>query len=184
MKAARRLVVMIVAASALLAVAASPSFAWSEALFSDTAHGIKWSGSLTIYKNGGTAKTCTFPGGQNGLISASGFMLNNNPPGPIALSCTGSTTLVWQPAGDAAYESGYRLEAWDNASFSGYHASPYGQWAGDDFIVPFTNAAGGTPSTVTFSSTVIGHTSTLATVTATGTVNVTTNSGGALTLSH
>lgn len=170
----------------VMAVSAAPALA-SEATWvpNTPTSGIKWSGSLTIYKNGANPKTCTFPNPQQqGTVGGSSFVIAFSTYTGETLSCTGGTKLQWKPEGFASYVTGYSLEFTDGVFLEVEHTSPYGAWMGTAVTVPFANAAGVTPSRVTFNNTYIGDVTAGGKVTATGTLDVKTNAGGKLTLTH
>jgi len=165
------------AAAAVLCIAAAivPASAMAEtAVFSGP---MKWSGSLKIFLNGGSEKTCTIPSANSAGTSGSTFAFSQ-----MKLSCTGSTALEWWPIGEAYFESGYHLRVNDFQEAHFYN-SPYGLYVRRTFQVPWTNGSGSTQSTITFNKTEIGEAN-FGPITATGTVTATTTTGGLLTLSH
>jgi hypothetical protein len=135
------------------------------------------SGSLELRLNGGSPKTCTF--NVSGTAS-----------GPLAMSAL----PVWAPCGPG---SAIQISFFQGGVLSGgqYYvqlirsnsptAGPWGSgWSQLGYVmVPFTNGSAGTSSKLTFSNTVLGsNASPSGTITATGTLNVTTGSGGLMTL--
>ena len=175
-----RRVATAVAAVAMLALAASPAHA-AQANWSTTASGLKFSGTLTVKKNGGSAKTCTGTTGYGAAYAAGGFYATNAM--FYRLACAGGGFLDVNAVGYADHSAGAFSLMFDYSSGA---TSPWsgGVWYQDPFQVPFTNATGGNPSKITFNDTPIGVTSSLENVTATGTLNVTTSTGGTLTLNQ
>jgi hypothetical protein len=184
-KLRRAAAVSLTAAGLVMAFATGSAMAEEEGIFSPANQGVKWSGSITIYKDGGSAKVCTFPNSP-GSIEENFFILGLTPWNGLILSCTGGTTMRWAPQGVGWFNQNYYLEFEDRLDIWGYHTSPYGgNWFSGTFVeVPFTNGSGLTPSKIVFNKTYIGLTDTGAQLTVSGNVNVTTNSGGLLTLSH
>jgi len=171
---------------AMLALTASSAMA-ATAYWSDTDSGMKLSGTITIKKDGGSAKTCTLAanGGdayEDGEFDVYSAGIPAPSTGRLKLNCTGSTVLYMFGVGWATHASGAFSLTFDNEPILGQQ-SPYGTWIQDTFQVPFTNAAGATPSQITFNDTHIGDLYPASgAVTATGTINVRTLTGGVLTL--
>lgn len=183
----RAVAVSVTVIGMLTSIGAGAAMAEEEpAFFSPSNAGMKWSGSITIYKNGGSAKTCTFPANATSpVLYGTAFSLAYLEYNGLFLSCTGGTQLSWTPQGSAQFDGSYELAFEDRMTEQlGLHTSPYGQWYGTWTTVPYTNGSGGTASTIAFNKTPIGALQTGETVTATGTVKVTTWAGGLLTLSH
>jgi hypothetical protein len=184
----RRLRALVAAVAVIGAFASLSAPAMAEekpAAFSPANKGMKWSGSLTLYKNGATPRTCTL-----NLSTWSELMFENY---FILLSgmsqsqaCSEKTKLSWAPEGEPRWNSvsGYLLEFGDRWNMYGAHESPYGLYTGDAVTVPWTNGSGATASTVTFNKTRIGTLEGGAVITATGTIKATTEAGALLTLTH
>lgn len=173
-----------------MAIGAAPALAEEEpAQFSpegqDITQGISWSGSLTL-ENEGSATDCT-TGLNYGFASGGQFVVSYYTGLKLYLWCEGGGKLEWLPIGYPAYDSGYKLGFEDLFSVS--HESPFGDFGGNWWLdpvwveVPFVNGSESEPSTIVFDDTVIGHLDAdESPITATGTLEVTTNSGGLLTL--
>lgn len=185
------LIALATAITALCAVGASSALAATH--WSDTTHGMKIAGtnSLTVYANGGNAKTCSInaslDGKQPSTLSGASFSVHSELDNTLYLLCTGSTTLSLEFVGEAeAAGGGYQLvfkrsgpwALW--APWGG--ANSFWQGAEKELIGKFVNGSGTTPSKLVFSSTEIGYDRALERVTATGSLNVTTSTGGLLTL--
>jgi len=182
---APRTLLTVIVACALTELSAGSALASGVPAKWVTAGEAKMSGSMTLKLNGSNAKSCTealsagsaFNGGSQGglTLTSSGFG-----EGVVRFECTGATDLWFFTDAIATYNSGYFLTTesqsigWD---------SPYGKWTQKKVPMPFTNAAGETPSHVTFSETALGE-SGGGTITATGTLNITGKNGSALTLAH
>jgi hypothetical protein len=180
-----------VTAVALLAITASSAFAAPN--WNTTASGIKWNGSLTVTVNGGSAKTCSFDTMQGGSkvsnpafyeLWGKGLSADS---GVLAMACVGGGYLTWQPYGNVTYNSGYKLSINDFGNLQGVaRTSPWGTWtsqAGITRVVPFANGSATTNSSITFNNTQIGVSVSPVygyAIRATGTLTVTTNTGGRL----
>jgi hypothetical protein len=180
------LVSMALATAALGVTAASAAAELEEAAWSTTSQGIALSGTVTLKKGGESATTCTFTTSNfNGSILGSTFLFQNGLY-PLDVGCAGSKTFQWHLSGNPYWENGYYLELWGSSGTWAF-LSPYGEYYpyAELGLVPFTNASGGTPSKITFNEAEIGQVKAYGqTLTMTGSLNVTTGSGGVLTLSH
>jgi hypothetical protein len=136
-------------------------------------------GTLSLQQNGGTPVTCPVqsqPGGTafNGGVGSAQYA------GLQSLqTCSNGgqfgIRLVFTPG----YSGGWGVTF---ASSGAQQQSPFGLvWLQINFGVPFTNGSGGVASKVTFNHKLIGYQDGL--ITATGTLSLTRNSGGTLTLS-
>lgn|SRR5215203_3791965 len=186
-----KLIVVTAIATAALALAAAPALAVETAAkWSNTGSGMGWGGTLTLKKKGLSSTTCTFTRsvaqgtyfGGNYFWMGSGFA-------PISASCANSKKFTWAPmVGGWWTGTSYTNDLGDSTDIGLVeHESPYGPWVPDmsNFVIPFVNASGATPSKITFNNTRIGATlSGSEEITLTGSLNVTTASGSALTLSH
>lgn len=181
MRSSRSWRLLVVCGTALVisaSVGVTSAFAGAvNAYFSPANQGLKWSGSIKVFKNGGSEKTCTFPSTAVSNAEEGLFYFFN-----MSLSCTGGTHLFWEPNGGAEYENVYRLSGVDLST--GFHESPWGLWHGEELVIPWTNGSGSTQSTLNFNKTRLGTTSDGYSVTATGTVTATTYNGGLITLFH
>lgn len=181
-KQARRLLSLCLVVLGLV-MAMGPSSAMAEvaAKFSPENQFIQWSGSVKVFKNGGSEKTCTFPTEPPpSLVGSNQFFISE-----MTLSCTGGTSMRWDPKGSAWFGTSYSLKFEDNQSQFGFHEGPWMPWAGEQVKnLPWTNGSGLTPSHISFNKTRIGINEDGSVVTATGTVNVTTSTGGLLVLTH
>lgn len=172
--------------AALLAV--SVSSAAAAVHWSDTTHGMKPSGTLTVYHNGKEPKTCTagLVGGSY-LESNIAWVYTNTEQSQYWMGCSGTNGLGFcflAEAGSAA-GGGYQLTFQPCGEIL---SSPWGaslNWGAGPAGKPvgkFTNGSGATPSKVSFSGTQLGVLADGSTVSATGTLNITTSTGGLITL--
>jgi len=176
----RSLLATAVVGASFFAVGAAPA---SAALhWSDTTHGAKLSGSLQLSSEKHETVSCTMPASQSSFFSfetALHVYTGSNVSGALNVSCPGTTAeLMFQM--HALSTTSVELMKLTNAAF----ASP---WSGFSYeleksIADFTNGSGTTPSTLTFSNDKIGKLVQGVDVYATGTLNLTTSTGGLLTL--
>ena len=180
----RRSLAVCFAAAGLLAVSASSAAAAVH--WSDPTHGMKVSGSLTVYRNGGEAKTCTTQPIGESFLEGSFFYASTLGLGYVRLNCPSSTLLGISFFGEgvAAAGGGYELVFGSPEPMPSPWLGPYSFIYGEGGApkAKFTNGNATTPSKVTFSSTYLGVLKDLTKVTATGSLNVTTSTGGLLTL--
>jgi len=177
-----RMLLMLVAVGALGAVSASSAMATVH--WSDTAHGAKVSGTLTVSAAGQTTKTCTASSSQESLIS-SNFAI-------VATSGSEFTHLSFTCTGGGTFNAEWNMVAESTTAVrvnrpNQYQTAPWGvgttYFQGAAPVGDFVNGSGSTPSTLTFggSSDYIGNYGTPL-VYISGTLNVTTSTGGLLTL--
>lgn len=182
-KSRRAFAAVALTAVALFALTVGSSLA-SAATFSDTAHGIKFSGKLTVLKNGGSGKTCTIGESQGGSVGSSSYWARMSNWVSLIASCEGGGTFTFGAMGAATGSPGaFQLNLLTNAETQ---QSTFGPWEqSTSATVPFTNATESTPSQITFSNTKLGVliASPHEPISVSGTLNVTTLSGGVLTLS-
>lgn len=173
----RALVVMAVAAASFMAVSAAP--AMGAVHWSDTTHGIKLSGSLTVSSKGETTTTCTFTSGQQSFMGTNYALIGTNGNYPT-LQCGASWLEI---AGTLTALSTTSVEFHEE---SGLHKLPWGElsyYTTTKALTDFVNGSGSTMSTLAFSNDQIGvRNGSGNPVYATGTVTVTNSSGGLLTL--
>jgi hypothetical protein len=171
----------------LMAIVASPALA-SEVNAKFSASTLKLTSSgLTLKRNGTEAKSCNFkstPTGETAEGNTAAWVFNE------------ATGLTWVKCAEGKYLTmGLFVHAHFDTSTSRYFltlveqgglTSPWGEW----FQSPqgkangtWVNGSALTPSTLVFEESVIGNT-TGGNITLTGTINVTTSSGGLITLSH
>jgi hypothetical protein len=165
----------------VLGAAAAPAMA--EPHFSDTTHGIKVSGSVTAYKNGLQPLTCTAPtsmvgeffDAQHAVVESFGLALqlklscsNGRPLGLVSEMTTASTTSLWY-GGSLEHV----VSPWDGGGEYVAQGLMVGDWK---------NGSGSTASTVTFLKDKAGTTLDGYPVTISGTLKVTTSTGGLLTI--
>lgn len=192
----RSMKVFLAAAIALLATCALFASAASASLvaakFSAEEFNFSASGAYTLKRNGAEAKTCELKSSLEGGLfgSQSNFLVSNGTFGESIFTCP--NTL------GGRLEMLYRGEAlYDNVA--GTYSLHVLDYTGQEFVSPFgyylqsaeqkdrgtwTNGSGATSSTVTFKEAPIGHDSGGKTITFSGTLKVTTPSGGLVTLSH
>lgn len=156
--------------------------------WSNSGAGIKVSGSLTVYKNGANAKTCTPTVGQVSEMSSeeAWASIGTFAPGELNFPCGSgmlSLSLVLNAIDTKTVEVGEYFPG-VQSPWGGYWTQ--GAWVGGSgpAIADFKNGSGSTASTLTFSNDILGSIpeGTYPTITATGTLKVTTSSGGLLTL--
>lgn len=171
----------------MLAIGAGPAMA--EVHWSDTENGIKVSGTLTAYKDGSSAKTCTAVKeqisefyGVDGMIRTKYWEL--------IFPCSGGGWLgidfYFNPIDTTTLEVGAPYEAAHYPWGSLYSTYLQGScwFECPTAIGDFSNGAGEKPSTLTFSEDALGtypH-GEYPIVSISGTLDVTTSSGGLLTL--
>lgn len=136
-------------------------------------------GSLTLRLNGGSPVVCSNVE-LNGSAGGQGFWVS-----PYSWArqwpCAGGTsfgiTLMLQAVSGGPPGGPYPLAVTNHVGMS-----PFGGYEGTTFVLPFTNGSGGNPSKVTFANTLIGRVGGGSQLTATGTLNVTTPTGGLVTI--
>jgi hypothetical protein len=176
----RGFVALAAVVGSLMAVSAAPAMASLH--WSDTTHGIKVAGALTVSEFGHTSKTCSAPATQKSVFvsQTAGQVWSPNlaENQTLTFSCTGGGILEMLFAFNATsttkvsiWGSGTRTAPWENT-----YTQSFGTAVGD-----FTNGSGGTSSTMAFSSDEIGAESGHP-LTVSGTLTVTTSTGGLLTL--
>jgi hypothetical protein len=187
-RSVRGLAATAVTACALIALMATPALAAPASWSPQGA--TKWAGSFTVKLNGGSAKTCTpspaggaWTGSTNTAYGPSTVMLSPSPffDAYVYATCTGPTQLSLVVHGNATNDSGtYRVTLQQAAAQS--QGSPYGLYLQNGQPVgTYVNGSGGTPSTVTFTNQTLGTTA-AGTITITGTLQVTTGTGGLMSL--
>jgi hypothetical protein len=175
----------------VLAVGAAP--AMGAVHWSDTTHGMKIAGTLTVYKNGTEARTCTIApetaASESSHFEGTLFEVTGPFVEYIRLTCTNGKYLemIFQGNGEAAAGGGYQVSFYGYTS--GYTlASPWtvGPWLqgveGSTPVLKYINGSGATPSKLRFTSTHLGYIYGGYKLTATGDLTVTTSTGGLLTL--
>jgi hypothetical protein len=165
----------------LMAVSAAPAMASLH--WSDTTHGIKVGGSLTVSKSGWTSKTCTAPEvQQSSMFGTGGVIWTQKTNESLVLPCSGSGSLEMEFLYNATSTSKVELfgigapflvEPWN-----GHYTQIRTPALGD-----FTNGSGATSSILVFSKDEIGFDeNSKNSIYITGTLKVTTSTGGLLTL--
>lgn len=180
------LIALAAVVGSLMAVSAAP--AMGAVHWSDTSKGIKVSGPLTAYKNGGSAKTCTANVNQSyELEEASAVIWTTIFPAlrHLFFNCAGGGSLAIVFYLDAVDTDTVLVgESFPNVT------SPWGGYynqttEGESRIVAdFANGSGGTSSTLSFSNDQLGVTNDEQhhPITISGTLKVMNSSGGLLTL--
>jgi hypothetical protein len=178
MRSVRLSLTAAVAVCALFALTASSAFAapatWS------ASGSMKWTTSSYSLSYNGSSLTCTpyAPSWAVGGAGGSTFSYFGKP----ASACGGAfSNFELTVNGNASQAGGvYSLTVAGGA----VNASPFGGYNQVAAVGTFTNGSGATPSKVTFTNVTIGtHGTTGLPLKITGTFNVTTGSGGLLTLS-
>ena len=169
------------AAVCALALTAGPAAAWTP-----ENEGGQLSGTLTLKKNGTSAKTCTFLESEWITFSTSTSFRGGSTGEADTLSCGGGEYLRWPIVGSATLSGGkYTMAVYGQAGH--FTLVPWGEayWeasAPPGYSTPWINATETTPSHIVLTNAVIGKTAKGATVTASGTINFTTIFGNKLTL--
>lgn len=186
-----RVVAAVVTALALsVAVTASASASeWAQGESS-----MKWSATTITLKKGGNTVTCSSPalngslplmGARNSEGTATGMVGNYY--FHALVSCSGNTKFEFCPCIQDNGSEGEGIFAistynWLSGSFPEY-VSPFGAYSQGEMEGVFTNGSAGKPSTLTYSNDVVGETvSGAEPITMSATFNVTTGTGGLLTL--
>jgi len=191
----RKLAGLLLAACLALAAFAASSAMAEEAptIWSGSSIKISSPSGVTVEKNGAEPKVCTTQtyGSATGSTSIEGiFGAYNRMDFTTKLSCPNSKalTLWFYYPSHAVYNTstGKYLVDFNQGEIL---ESPWGQYyvsSEAEIRGTFTNGSGATPSTLTVSHVPIGNLggTTGPTLTLTGTFNVTSGSGGLLTLSH
>jgi len=176
--------------AAFLAPAASASLV--PAKFSATSFKFVGSGAVTLKRSGTEATTCELKtpleGGQFG--SQSVFLVGNASFGEARWVCLSSPNnyLEMVYMGEAQYDTVTGVYSLRVSDYNQHTLlSPYGSYwqesEGKDRGT-WTNGSGTTPPTVTFTEAKIGRDTSGKPITFSGTMKVTTLSGGLVTLSH
>lgn len=173
----RGLVALAVVVGSLMAVGAASASAAVH--WSDSTHGIKVSGSLTVSALGHTSKTCTAAEKQTSLMGSNYAVIKSSGE-ELRFACAGGGSLGMlfyaAPTSTTSVQVGFPYEL---------ALSPWGgtyrEYAFGPAVADFSNGSGATASTLAFSNDEIGREGTTALL-LTGTLNVTTSTGGLLTL--
>jgi hypothetical protein len=182
-----RMLLSLLVVSAFGAISASSALATPH--WSDGAHGIKLSGSLTVKNPVKPTKTCT-PSYQMTFSGNSEMMwlASSNSAGKLNLiySCTygGVLEIMTQlrPLSTTSVSMGFDpAMGWGSEKGEQFH--PWGAYYKQraSTVGDFTNGSGSTPSTLTFSEDLVSSSSSFA-VSISGTLTVTTSTGGLLTI--
>jgi len=175
----------------LTAAVASLAFAGvaSAAQFNSATGEIRLQGSLTVDAQNGSPVTCPelewqgpVDGDTWGVTDGSTFWWTPS----VYASCSNNTHLRMILNEWHDYVDHYDDQYWLVSTFEPANPileSPWGNYLQQYLEVPFTNAAGGNPSEVTFSNTRIGEGS-LGEITATGTLTVDDGNGGNVTITN
>lgn len=178
------LAIAVVAALAFSAIATASASA-TEWVQGNTT--MKWSNSTITLKKGESSATCsasgtgttTNSGGfANGSVTNGGFV--------VKASCLGGTKVEFCACIMAEKSIGagvYAVKMWNWWGGLPPYTSPFGAYAQGSAQATFTNGSGGTASTLSFSNATLGATEPGGVpITISGTFNVTTGSGGLLTI--
>ncbi|MGN6586750.1 MAG: hypothetical protein ACTHKT_04660 [Solirubrobacterales bacterium] len=178
------MLLMLVAIGAVGAVSASSAMATVH--WSDTTHGMKVSGALNVSTAGQTTKTCTATSSQESLLTTNTAFVGTSGKefSYLTFSCAGGGTFNAYFNMVAETTTAVRLNKSGLSETApwGCCGSPYTQNASP--VGDFVNGSGSTSSTLTFggSSDFIGTYEPFTPVYISGTLNVTTSTGGLLTL--
>lgn len=194
MPSTNRLKVIIVAAVAVMALtavtAASASASVISAKFSTSSEFYIKASSVTIKKNGGSAKSCSLVNPIRAAeFGAGAFIGSNESFNGVKFTCSGTGPLVMSFNGQMKYdtETGrYWLAVHDLANQD--QTSPWGfyrQSTGETDNWTWVNGSGSTLSTITLNEQYVGYvSSTGEKITISGTLTTSTLSGGLITLTH
>jgi hypothetical protein len=182
------LLVTAVGVTALFALTSSAALANVGAHWNVSSTLAHWKGSLTVEAEGSSV-TCS---NLDLRVPTSNDKWNNGDysltsgGAQMTLSCAGSTTLELLHEGSGSFSgTKYELAMYPVTGF--WLESPFGEYFANPLEIStavFTNGSGMTSSQVTFSKAVIGEMEpTGAPITISGTLTVTTSTGGLLTLS-
>ncbi len=173
------LAALLAAVGVFMAVGVAPAMASPH--WSDTAHGMKVSGSIQVSAEKHTTTTCTMPSTQSSYVfeNLASVWTSSNLWGAINLKCTSSNE-----------EMGFVLTTKSTSSVevagTGHsYVDPWGeQYTQANSLADFSNGSGGTSSTMTFSNDVVGNIGGPfgIPIYANGTLTVTTSSGGLMTI--
>lgn len=197
------LVALAVAAFGVLALGATGASAAEEiAKWQQSTSTMRWQGALTVDTPKTAPKSCTsltangqaVPGAYSWQISNAIYGWGGLNVPVLKASCEGGTQLMIKL--DPEYYGASPIAYYDTVAkkyflygvfISGPTftlPSPHGNYWQEEFTVPFTNGAGGSPSTVNFSNTKIGTTATNGELTLSGTITVDDGKGNPRTLTH
>lgn len=141
--------------------------------------------AITVYKDGGSATSCTQSGANESMVLKNGESAGFSPLGTIGFTCTGGKTFTMLfGVQSASFGTSYNVQGFTGTI--GF-ASPWGNYAGsgETFTAPFTNGSGKTLSTITLSKVWVGTTySTLHKITVSGSFRPSLGASGLLTLTH
>ena len=170
-KSLRAVLASAVVAGALLSVGAGSAFGayanWTPA------GNVKEIGTLTLKLNGGSPVTCSF-NGTGGTIVPVMIAQQTSQPCSNGGTLSGRFHQIGQNNGGA-----YSV---DMRSGGGGFVGPHGPFWAASVILPFNNGNVSTPSTIVLNDAIIGADVDGGWVTATGTLTVTTPTGGLVTL--
>ena len=167
--------------ASFMAVSVAPAMASPH--WSDTAHGIKLAGSLTVSSPGFSNETCTAPASQASIMSAESALVYSEGGPYLTFTCGASKKL--QVVTTLKTQSTTAVQLY--GTNSSFQTSPFGyyhQWGSSSPAVgDFTNGSGGTSSTLKFASDEIGYVEAgKGALRVSGTLTVTTSTGGLLTI--
>lgn len=178
----RGLIALAAVIGSLMAVSAAPAMAAVH--WSDTTHGIKVSGSVKV-TSGGTTRTCTASSKQEyyyfenntAVLETSGAMF-----GQLEYLCTGGNSrfgIVFpiEATSTTSAKVGLNTESalWEFTWAPVFYSEQV-------VTADFANGSGATPSTLSFVADKLGTAPGTGAITINGSLNVTTSSGGLLTL--
>lgn len=174
------LIVLAAVIASFMAVSVAPAMASPH--WSDTAHGIKLAGSLTVSSPGLASETCTAPASQASLMSAESALVYSEGGPYLTFTCAASKKLQAVVNLTALSTTSVRFSGTSSCT----QKSPFGNYCQTGTATgEFTNGSGGTASTLKFSNPFneigrleSGH----EVVRVSGTLTVTTSTGGLLTI--
>lgn len=180
------MVTAAVAAMALSAIVASTASATIVAAkFSPSGQVKLTTTSITVKRNGTEAKVCTpSPNNISGAAENSSYFIANNGFGETKFSCPSGAYFSEYFSGQAKYDTVTEKYYWEMAKPYTSLTSPWGSYFQVVFKVDWVNGSGLTPSTLVFKNQTVGVTSAGASISVEGTYNVTTTTGGLVTLTH
>lgn len=185
-RTARLLLAAVAAVMALGALAASASASVVPAYFSGSSFKVTAPSGITLKRSGTEPKVCTPTWTITGSAQLNGFTFGNVQGGETKFTCPSGTSFTIGFVGEARYDTvtgQYSLYVNYDPGYS--LVSPWGSYYENSaFSGAWVNGSGSTPSTLTYTNAVVGHTTAGAPISIEGTLNVTTSTGGLLTLSH
>lgn len=191
MRSQRSMKVFLAAAVAALAMSAAvvstASATIVQANFSSSQFTLSTTG-LTVKKDGLDPRVCTFKSAPKGEGGGGQFYVYNNFEGDTRFYCpTWNTQLQMILSGNVTFDTVTNKYSFTVNPYPSMNLtfSPWGSyWQSEPISGNWVNGSGTTASTITFTDQWFGTTNKIDKLTISGTVKVTTPTGGLITLSH